>query len=148
MALAEPLFTSQLYRENANVDTYTRLYSLTPFPIRTLRFFRAPFRQTVLSICTWLPALFHPLPEMSSINFSRWDTAWLATITFFRFVFAADQFDRQQIYRFQEYSFLCFTSGTDHWNSHDWNPRRVFEFRFHKGCERNSLCHILHVKVM
>lgn len=32
MALAEPLFTSQLYRENANVDTYMHLPTLSIAP--------------------------------------------------------------------------------------------------------------------
>lgn len=62
MALAESLFTSQLYRENANVDTYMRLAIPQPFP--SLPWPRSP-RQTA---SFHLHLTSHP-PSPSARNF-------------------------------------------------------------------------------
>jgi len=129
MALAEPLFTSQLYRENANVDTrictsHSLILSIVPLASHDNRFFpSAPdFRPPSSSARNFVPKLFYD------------ETAWSGAITFFRFVFVADQFDRQ---------LRCRVSHLVRTIEIFTNLRQIFDFGFRKDYERNSLYHVI-----
>jgi len=126
MALAEPLFTSQLYRENANMDTYIRLAFPNPFPISpSASLPRQPssfhLHLTSRPSFTLCPNFVHKLfyseipPDRARLHFSASSLRPINSTGSFDFVPHIWQRTTE-----------IFT-----------NPCQVFEFRFRKDYDRN-----------
>lgn len=135
MALAEPLFTSQLYRENANVDTYMRLHPpALPYPPPFPPPVTSLWPTTDLSNCTWLSRSPSPsLPEISSINFSPLKCRLIGHDCIFPLRLCGRSIRTAA-------SISCHTFATDRWSSREsW----IFEFKVRKDREGRNLYRIL-----
>lgn len=112
------VYESTLSRKCQRGHVYSPVF-VNPFPIRTLRLRALPTNASFhlhLAAHPLSPSAWNFIHKLFSVRYRLMGRDYI-----FRFVFAADQFDRQQIYRLQECSISCLTSGIDHWNSFESN---------------------------